>query len=176
MFNGDSDVDEGEDEIVLQPDGAATRHFRHRRSWIDGHGVPGGGVREGSQRGTWSKFDEELRLNWGDFDEGARHKGPAPTVFAFVFKSMPFVLPEDAQVAFAMISHQRLGIDAPGYQLEAGLVRLIVEATFEPGEPRGAELTSDNSVYDSASGGFKPKVRLYARVAKRIFPPIDAET
>ena len=40
-FNGDSDVDEGEDEITLQPDGTATRYFRHRKSWMDGHGNNG---------------------------------------------------------------------------------------------------------------------------------------
>ena len=55
---------------------------------------------------------------------------------------MPFVLPEDAQVAFAMISHSRLDICAPGNQLEEELVRLIVEATFEPGEPRGVDSPS----------------------------------
>ena len=82
MFNGDSDVDEGEDEIVLRPDRTATRHFRHRKSWVpNSDDDPGSGVFEGSQRGTWSKSDKKLRLEWEDY---ARHKGKAPTVFAFV--------------------------------------------------------------------------------------------
>ena len=183
MFNGDSDVDEGEDEIVLQPDGTAMRHFRHRKSWLDGGGNSGGGVWEGSQRGTWSKSDKKLRLVWGDFAPGYRHKGPAPTVFAFVNDMPGFVLPEDAQVAFAMISHPRLGIGAPGNQLEEGLVRLIVDATFEPSEPRGVELRcGQEGTYDHAASQaagrsvFTPKVRLYARVAEKIFPANNAET
>lgn len=180
MFNGDSDVDEGEDEIVLRTDGTATRHFRHRKSWVpNSHDDPGSGVFEGSQRGTWSKSDEELRLEWEDY---ARHKGEAPTVFAFVNDIEPFVLPEDAQVAFAMINHPRLGIGAQGNQLDEGLVRMITDATFVPRKLRGVELTSDYKFYDSAASEaagrtvFTPKARLYARVAERIFPANDSET
>ena len=82
MFNGDSDVDEGEDEIALQPDGTATRHFRFKKSWVpDRPDEPGEGVVTGSQRGTWSKSQGKLRLKWED---KPRHKGEAPTMFAIV--------------------------------------------------------------------------------------------
>eukprot|EP01052_Picozoa_sp_SAG31_P035566 SAG31_NODE_4311_length_3367_cov_1.694920_2_plen_483_part_00 len=80
-FNGDSDVDDGEDEIELQPGGTASRRFRHTRSWIDGGGNSGNDVNVGSQCGTWSKSDAELRLSW---QGRACHKGPAPTLFRIV--------------------------------------------------------------------------------------------
>eukprot|EP00812_Abedinium_dasypus_P011053 NODE_4633_length_655_cov_128.406667.p1 GENE.NODE_4633_length_655_cov_128.406667~~NODE_4633_length_655_cov_128.406667.p1 ORF type:complete len:149 (+),score=19.66 NODE_4633_length_655_cov_128.406667:111-557(+) len=76
-FNGDSDVDGGEDELELRPDGTATREIRHRRSWLDGGGS-GSDVREARQEGTWAKCEGQLRMSWQGH---APHKGAAPTAF-----------------------------------------------------------------------------------------------
>eukprot|EP00747_Dinoflagellata_sp_TGD_P042042 gnl/TRDRNA2_/TRDRNA2_141841_c0_seq1.p1 gnl/TRDRNA2_/TRDRNA2_141841_c0~~gnl/TRDRNA2_/TRDRNA2_141841_c0_seq1.p1 ORF type:complete len:215 (+),score=34.80 gnl/TRDRNA2_/TRDRNA2_141841_c0_seq1:87-731(+) len=79
-FNGDSDVDDGEDEIEICEDGTTKREVLHRRSWLDGGGNSGSDVRHSKAEGTWELDDENtLHMNW---TLHAAHKGSQPSQFS----------------------------------------------------------------------------------------------
>ena len=79
-FNGDSDVDEGEDELEFFENGLVGRSIVFHRSWVDGGGHSGFDVRRGQSSGIWTLSEDKKSINV-EWSSGICHKGAQPSTF-----------------------------------------------------------------------------------------------